>query len=189
MPKINTVKNARKAIPELGIAVGDTYYWWKRRYSNSPAGVLVKSKTYPKRQQLTSSGYLISIYDLEDETNRMDNESILNGGIDSLIESITSIKEELEEKLENMPEGLRENSSSGQMLQERIDAADEAISELEDAQNEAESWYGEHGESGYDLDSLQPNEDLEDDEKNDAENALSEAQEIIDRVQRVNFGG
>ena len=29
MPRVIHVKKARKARPEYGIAVGDSYYWWR----------------------------------------------------------------------------------------------------------------------------------------------------------------
>ena len=50
MPRVYTVNAARKDYPDDGISKGDTYYYWKFNY-----GSKVKSKTYPKRSQLTRS--------------------------------------------------------------------------------------------------------------------------------------
>ena len=48
----------------------------------------------------------------------------------SIADELDSIKDQCEGSLENMPEGLQEGDT-GQLLQERIDNLDEAISELE----------------------------------------------------------
>ena len=48
----------------------------------------------------------------------------------SIAYELSNIKDDCECSLENMPEGLREGDT-GQLLQERIDALDDVISELE----------------------------------------------------------
>jgi hypothetical protein len=50
---------------------------------------------------------------------------------DEWCSEIESMKEEAEERLDNMPEGLRENSSSGQTLQGYIDAFEQWHDELD----------------------------------------------------------
>lgn len=191
MPKIHKVEKARKAIPSINVAVGETYYWWKRRFGRSKSGTVVKSKTYPKRQELTSSSYLCAVYDLEDKVNAMSNEEILNGGLEDVYSDLETIKDELEEKLENMPEGLRESSDSGQTLQQRIDATEEAMSEVEEVKSRAEDWYGEHGEKGYDLEefSAGEGEDDEDTGAGEADDYLAEAEAIVDEFRGISFGG
>ena len=49
MPRVHFVRKAAKAHAG-GIEKGDSYYWWKFRY-----GGIRKSKTRPKRSQLTQS--------------------------------------------------------------------------------------------------------------------------------------
>lgn len=128
MPRVHTVKKARKNYPDYDIKKGDTYYWWKFRY-----GGKVKSKTYPKRAQLTRSGFKQTIYGIEDRIAEIsaDDPSDLESDIEDIKGELESLKEECESSLENMPENLQESSESGMMLQERIDGLDEAIGELE----------------------------------------------------------
>lgn len=127
MPKVHTVKKARKAYKAYGIKKGDTYYWWKFRY-----GGKVMSKTYPKRSQLTRSDYLATLYDLEDSIAEWSAESPegLAAMRDELVSDLETLRDEQEEKRDNMPEQLQD-SGSGELLQERYDALDGAISELE----------------------------------------------------------
>lgn len=122
MPRVQTVKKARKDYPEYGIKKGETYYWWKFNF-----GPTMKSKTYPKPSQLTQSPFLQQLYDIQDRVNGLEDPDDL----ESIISDIESLKEECEENLSNMPEQLQENSDAGQTLQERIDALDEWISELQ----------------------------------------------------------
>lgn len=127
--KVTKVNKARKAIPEAGIKVGDTYYWWKFRYGGKRY-----SKTYPKRQQLTQSSYYAAVFDIEDrigELHKMSTADDLKSEIESIMDDIESLRDEQEEKLMSMPDHLQETSSSGQLLQERIDALESAYSEFE----------------------------------------------------------
>ena len=61
MPRIHHVKSARKNYPSAGIKKGDSYYWWKFRYSSRQL-----SKTPPRASQLTQSEFLSQVYDLQD---------------------------------------------------------------------------------------------------------------------------
>lgn len=120
MPKVNVVQKARKAIPSAGVEIGDKYFWWKFRYGGKRV-----SKTYPKRSQLTNSGFLQSLYELEDNLS-FDRED-LEGSVESLVSDIENLRDECQDSLDNMPEQLQESS----VLQERIDSLDEWISDLE----------------------------------------------------------
>lgn len=124
MPRVHTVKKARKNYPDSKIKKGDTYYWWKFRF-----GGKIKSKTYPRRSQLTQSGFLQTLYELQDNMS-FDRENIEDDR-DSLVGELESLRDECQDSLDNMPEHLQESSSSGELLQERIDALEEWISELE----------------------------------------------------------
>lgn len=124
MARVHTVQKAAKDYPTQGIKKGDTYYWWKFRFGGKH-----KSKTYPKRSQLTQSAFLQSLYALQDDFV-FDTEDP-GSSRDELVSEIENLRDECQSSLENMPEHLQESSDSGVMLQERIEALEGWISELE----------------------------------------------------------
>ncbi len=122
MARAKFVKKARRAVPEAGIEVGDSYYWWKFRFGGKHF-----SKTPPKPSQLTQSNYLSQILEIQERTfDRDDPENF----VEEVKGDLESLKDELEGNLENMPEGLQQGDT-GQLLQERIDSLDQAITDLE----------------------------------------------------------
>lgn len=147
MPRVNTVKSARKDYPEYGIKKGETYYWWKFNYGGKRV-----SKTYPKPQQLTNSSYQIALYDISDmiaETSELSDQGAVESWIESIKEAVQELLDSTQESLDNMPESLRESSASGELLQERIDALENAISDLEniDTNYEEDSDFDEYLEN------------------------------------------
>ena len=134
--KVHFVKKARKDYPEDGIKKGESYYWWKPRY-----GGIRRSKTYPSRQELTQSEFLCRVYDIEDELssieidiegkNKEEIEQEIRDTLESIISEIEELRDECEDKLYNMPEQLQDTSEAGILLQERIDALEDWISEFE----------------------------------------------------------
>lgn len=133
MPRVHTVKKARKDYPASGIRRGDTYYHWKFRY-----GGLRRSKTYPKPQQLTQSEFMITMYDIQETIANLVAESAedLATQRDDIAGEIQSLLDETQERLDNMPEHLQESSASGELLTKRIEALENWISELEDIETE-----------------------------------------------------
>lgn len=127
---------ARKDYPEIGVKAGETYYKWGQRIMMGGRwrGVTRKSKTYPKRQQLTQSEFLAAAWDLEDAIG----EATEPGDLESIISDIESLGQEQEDKLQNMPEGLQAGPT-GELLQERIDGCAEWASALESAKDAWES--------------------------------------------------
>lgn len=109
------------------IEKGQSYWWWA--FKNGGKHL---SKTKPKASQLTQSNYLSQLYDLQDRIGAIsaDSPEELESVIDELKSDIESLKDETESSLDNMPESLK-YSPTGELLQERIDALDNAISELE----------------------------------------------------------
>ena len=137
MPRVHVVNKAHKDYPADGIKKGDKYYWWKFRY-----GGIRRSKTKPRRQDLTQSAFLSQVYDIEDALmaftvdtegkSAEDIQSEIEDFISGVTSDINDLQSECEDNLSNMPEQLQESSASGQMLQERIDMLEDWVSELED---------------------------------------------------------
>jgi len=127
MPRVTTVKKAQKDYPEHGIKKGETYYWWKFRYGGKHM-----SKTYPKPSQLTQSDYLSQLYDIQDQISECQatSQEDLESFVEEIKETLENLKSETEDKLSNMPDQLQ-YSPTGELLQERIDALDNVISEFD----------------------------------------------------------
>lgn len=114
-------------------------------------------------------------------------------GIASIISDLEELRDELQDRLDNMPEGLQEGDV-GQLLQERIDALDSAISDLESIdidtiQEDKLSDYRsdldfEEDDSDLDEDSLESYSDVEEylkskDREDDWTELESEVEEAI----------
>jgi len=122
MPKVKFVKSANKDNPVC--KKGESYFWWKFRYGGKRY-----SLTCPKASQLTQSEFLGWAYDMQERSFDI----TVDGAEDTVTELINDIEEqrdELQEKLDNMPEHLQDTSSSGELLTERIGTLDNAIDTL-----------------------------------------------------------
>jgi chromosome segregation ATPase len=128
MPRVHFVKKARKDNP--AVKAGESYYHWSFRFGGKRY-----SKTYPKRSQLTQSGFLSELYDLQDGID--DRFKDLKTGEDfdtalqDLISEVEGLRDECQDSLDNMPEHLQDSSSSGELLRERVDALEQWVSELD----------------------------------------------------------
>lgn len=142
MPRVHHVKKARKDNPVC--KKGGSYYWWKFRYGGKRY-----SLTYPKQSQLTQSAYYASLYDLQDEIENADcdDSDSFESLRDSVAETLQEIGQECQDSLDNMPEQLQ-YAPTGELLQERIDACDSAVSDVEclDAFDEEEPLEGDYEE-------------------------------------------
>lgn len=153
MPKV-TKRVAAKDYPHNGISKGDEYYYWAIKLQRG--GLVRRSKTYPKRSQLTMSDFLGPAYDLDDAIADCTSPDDLR----ALADDVRTLGGEQQDKLDNMPEGLQQGST-GEMIQERVDnceswadeieaasdALENAISEIDDAEaNPSE----DDGEREYD---------------------------------------
>lgn len=125
MTRANFVKAARKDYPEAGVKKGESYWWWKFNFSR----YVHRSKVHPTRSQLTQSGFLQELYDIEDNLS-FDGED-LESSVQELTERIQELADQCQESLDNMPDHLQESSETGMLLQERIDALEAWISDLE----------------------------------------------------------
>ncbi len=130
MPRVHHVKRAYKDHDE-DIKKGDSYYWWEFPFAGKRC-----SKTYPRRSQLTQSGFLSGMYDFEDELGKVFAATVdaeeFNSILDDLISTVDEFKDECQDSLDAMPEHLQDCSGSGELLQERIDSLEEWGSTLED---------------------------------------------------------
>lgn len=130
MPKVNHVK-ARKDYPEAGVKKGDMYYTWNLM-TGPRSSRTFRQKTPPRRSQLTTSEFLQTIYDIEDELQNADGPDEAN----DLKDRLETLRDETQEKLDGMPDSLQ-NGPTGEQLQQRIDGCDSAVNELD-------SWLSEH---------------------------------------------
>lgn len=102
------------------VEVGQSYYWWKWRFGSKNV-----SLTEPTPDQLTRYGkseWDEKMEDYEERKGNLDSES----DKDDLLEDISEFKEELESRLENIPESLKESS----VLNERIEELDTLYDEV-----------------------------------------------------------
>lgn len=147
MPKVHTLK-ANKDYPNEGIKKGQTYYKWSLRPGGRGQGRTYRSATYPKPQQLTSSDFWISVYDISDsisaiELSKPDASEApadwqarviddVRSQIEGICSDIESLRDETQGKLDNMPEGLQ-SGPNGELLQSRVDELESWAQELESA--------------------------------------------------------
>lgn len=138
---------------EIFIAKGESYYWWQ--FMNGGKNF---SKTAPKRSQLTQSGFLSGLYELEDRIGEMicETKEDFDSEKEDILSEIEGLKDQCQESLDNMPEQLQ-SAPTGELLQERIDNLDSWYSDIESIEVE-----------DYDEDTIR--EELKSDsEKEDAE--------------------
>jgi len=125
MPRVIEVKKARKDYPDIEVKKGEPYFWWKFNF-----GPKVRSKTYPKRSQLTTSDFLGQLYDIQD-ANYFTVHEAFEDELQEVVGELQNLLDETQERLDAMPEQLQDSSDSGNTLTERVDALENAISELE----------------------------------------------------------
>lgn len=137
MPKVNRVEAARKSPGKCSrcgeeIAVGSPYVWWQFRFRGKTVRC-GKSECRPKPADLTSSEYQKAIYAIQE--NKFEGITLddLEAKRDDAVSDLESLRDETQEKLDNMPESLQQGNS-GTLLQERVDALESAISDLENVE-------------------------------------------------------
>ena len=131
MPRVTHVKKARKDHPRGLYKAGDSYYWWKFRNGGKQV-----SLTPPQPWQLTQSPFKQSLYKLQAEMDALTDSSDPDE-LETFIDQVREMGEECQESLDNMPDSLQ-YSPSGELLQERIDAADSAADEMDVQKGEFE---------------------------------------------------
>lgn len=128
MPKVERRK-ARKDYPSDGIKKGDTYFTWSFNF-----GPTKRSLNYPKQSQLTMSEFLSEFYsigeDLETSLNGAGSPEDLQSAVEEAVERIETLRDETQEKHDNMPEGLQQGDT-GQLLEDRVNNLEEWLNDLE----------------------------------------------------------
>ena len=141
MPKLNYVQKARKDNPVC--KKGESYYWWKFAFGSKQF-----SATRPPRYRLTQSEFYSTVWSLEDGFTAANTLQGLTEQFESFKDDLGELRDEQESKRENMPESLQE-STSGELLQERYDGLDEWIDNIDALETE------------FDPDDFDPGEDSE----------------------------
>ena len=156
MTRLHFVKKARKNYKDEGIKKGESYFWWKFRYSSKQ-----KQKTRPRQSQLTQSEFLGAIYDINDRLSGISNSDIetVREERDSIVSELQDLATEQEDKQSNMPDSLQ-YSPIGEMLEERANYCNEFADELD----------------GIDLDLEKEEDESDEDFENRVEEAISELQ-------------
>ena len=145
MAKLHFVKKARKPIPEAGIEAGDSYYWFKRRVNGKGAPKRC-SKVKPRRSSYsTSSPFLGTLMDKEDELTGLVAKSIPKEEVISWLEStaneIESLGEECLDKSSNVEAHMKNGSGTtgAEMLRDRAEHCSELARALREAAGELQA--------------------------------------------------
>lgn len=174
MPRVHKVEHARKADPNNGIKVGDTYYWWKfkNRVGN---GTVVKSLTPPKGSQLTRSEFASRWRSIEEQIGELPLDDGLHAALQEIAGELHELADEQDEKFNNMPEGLQQGDT-GQLLEQRRDAANEwaeAIEALDEPMRDDVEREEDESDEDYQARVDQAQQDAEEQADSDYDDALS----------------
>lgn len=129
MGKVTKVSKSRREFrcSKCGevIPVGSTYY---RGSLNFHSDIIRCSKCRLQPWEVTTSDYKKSVGEIL--YNWRKEFGVDEDTPEQIAEALREIQDEVQERLDNMPEGLKE-SDNGQLLQERIDNLESAADELE----------------------------------------------------------
>lgn len=107
------------------IAIGETYLRGEMNFARP----IIRCKACGlKHWEVTTSEYKKEVGRLQSEWSEI--YGVFDYTHEEIIEALEGIRDDAQDRLDNMPEPLQE-SSTGELLQERIDSLDEAIQELE----------------------------------------------------------
>lgn len=123
MATANFVKKAQK--DNDAVKKGESYWWWSFRFGGKHF-----SKERPKPSQLTQSAYTSTALSIQEDAEQTPDFDDIEDAIENLKSSIDDLMNETQGSFDNMPEGLQQGDT-GQLLEERVQACESAISELE----------------------------------------------------------
>lgn len=181
------VKRARKDYPDEGIKKGESYYWWQFNFEHW----IHRSKTPPTIAQLIHSPFLSQIATIEQGFQNANYDN-WESARDDAISELESMRDECQEKLDNMPEQLQESSSSGQLLQERVENLEEMISELEnfEAEKVDEDAIKDTVDEELEKDEDETDADFESRKNAEAENRTEQAkEEAVEKLHDISYQG
>lgn len=135
MGKIKYIKKARKEYKcyKCGkvIAVGEPY---KRGVMNFHPDIIVCDFCPLKSYEVTTSEYSSRVGQLCEDWHDMFGYGV--GASSDIASILEELRDEAEASLDSMPDNLRETSSTGELLQSRIDSLESAIDSLNDISEE-----------------------------------------------------
>lgn len=126
------------------------HYVWSMKMQRG--GVTKRSLDRPRASQLTLSPYKVQAHlineAIEDTTLGEEPDiSLLQAAQQDLIDQASELRDETQDSLDNMPEGLQQGST-GELLQERLDALETFIQELEGLDFDVEFTPEDDGQDG-----------------------------------------
>ena len=128
MPRVHFVKVARKPIPHAGVAVGESYFWWKFRYGGRRV-----SKARPRPSQLTQSK-LSEVYAAREElSDFLDGWDRVGGDPEGVADALDAAAERVREVAEAYGEAAEAMGGAGEANQEKADACEAYADALDDA--------------------------------------------------------
>ena len=160
MPKV-TQPVAAKDHPKFGIVKGQKHYRWVLK-TGPRSSQEFRQVAPPRRAQLTTSEFLKAIYDWEDGLSDLAD----IGDVAEHAAALREIGEEEQGKWDNLPEGFQQGET-GQLLEARANACEEAACELESIADR------------YDFEKPEPNEDGEGDPVSDEGETADEVAERL----------
>lgn len=178
MGKVNFIRSSRKQwkCDKCGsdINKGDSYY---RGEVNFGPVFIRCNKCKLQSWEVTTSDWTRSIGEIVNTWQ--DNYSLDDEGVEELYSAIEDVQSDVQDRLDNMPEGLQEGDI-GQLLQERIEMCESAMYDLENIDfdelklNAVEEWY----DPSANIDEVE-DEDFED-EDDDESDWLPEYDSVIE---------
>ena len=176
MPRVTHVKSARKDNPVA--KKGESYYWWKFRYGGKHF-----SLTRPRPSQLTQSAYFGTLYSLQEEIEETDlsDEDDWESLVDNIKSQLEDLGSETQDSLDNMPESLQ-YSPTGELLQERVDACESAVSDIECIDEPEEFEEEDFEREEFESEDFDPEGYDSDEERDEAEEAHDAEQDDAERV-------
>lgn len=135
MGRVYHVKKAKK--DNTVVSKGEPYYYMIFRMGATPTRKFgfakkVLFKNYPKPSQMTMNAYKAAIRSISEEFS---SESFYRDSYEDTVSDIVSRLEEVrdnaQESYDNMPDHLAETSSSGELLRERVELAEQNIQDIE----------------------------------------------------------
>jgi len=182
-------RKAAKDYPDHDIKKGEMYYYVKIKTGPYSSREMRQKKPF-KPSQLTSSEYLGALYSWQESLDAL----TCMDDAQMMADEIRELGEQQQEKLDNMPEGLQQGDT-GQMIQERIDACEQAASEIEEIISNWESARDENEDlrTEYDAAETKMEEATDPDELEKASEEFAQLEEpddfdeseYLDRVKEV----